>query len=161
VNAHDSSNVTEAAHANRGASDTTAMQQAATSLISLAGVDDESTVAVLREIAELLDRCILVRRAITRRLSDDEQLYKNMLRILLAPTPQQAEPLIELLSELTQQARTDVYSRERQQRPCPASHLQIQTKPHLNMSQPEAPKSSEQSVVAPASLGESKGQRAP
>lgn len=95
----------EADHANTCAPDTTPMQQAVTSLIGLAHVDDESTVTVLREVAELLDRYSAGRKKITQRLSDDETLYKNMLRILLTPTPRRAEPLIDLLGELTKQAR--------------------------------------------------------
>jgi hypothetical protein len=104
-NSDDQRDVDEADHANTCAPDTASMQQAATSLISLARVGDESTVTVLREVAELIDHYSAVRQKITQRLSDDETLYKNMLRILLTPTSRRAEPLIELLGELIKQAR--------------------------------------------------------
>jgi hypothetical protein len=96
--------------ANTCAPDTTPMQQAAASLMGFARVGDESTITVLREVADLLDRYSAGCQKITQRISDDETLYKNLLRILLTPTPRSAEPLIDLLGELTKQARAQANS---------------------------------------------------
>lgn len=83
-------------------------QDAVDELIATGIVIAETDIAdVLAEVARLLDHIAATRAAITHRLAVDDRLYKDALRVHLASTPKTAEPIVDLLSELSQQVRAE------------------------------------------------------
>lgn len=79
--------------------------------LAAATVDRAAITPVLYDIADLIQRTATVRRRLIDQLAGDEGLYSDALRILLAPAIPAAEPVLDVLRDLTREIRSRQQSR--------------------------------------------------
>lgn len=73
--------------------------------------DRAAITPVLYDIADLIQRTATVRRRLIDQLADDQDLYSDALRILLAPASPDADPVLDVLRDLTREVRSRQQSR--------------------------------------------------
>lgn len=90
----------------------TPLQQALPEVLAAATAAPAAMTAVLTDIADLIEHTDTVRERLTQRLAADGRLYTDALRILLAQAVPAAAPALEVLHELTHQARHRIQAPE-------------------------------------------------